>query len=86
MRLTRARSPVRSRAVTFLSFFPLPVASDVGRALLQFAEGYPLGKRGLQWLKIHLVNLHGGKKKLEFLITLSVFSVSNLVVLLLGLL
>lgn len=28
-----------------------------------FAEGYPLGKRGLQWLKMHLINLHGEKKK-----------------------
>ena len=38
-------------------------ASDVGRALLMFGAGYPLGERGLDWLKIHLVNLHGHKKK-----------------------
>ena len=36
---------------------------DVGRALLKFAVGYPLGVKGLDWLKIHLVNLHGEKKK-----------------------
>lgn len=38
-------------------------ASDVGRAMLQFGAGYPLGERGLDWLKIHLVNLHGHMKK-----------------------
>ena len=38
-------------------------ASDVGRAMLQFGAGYPLGEKGLEWLKIHLVNLHGHKKK-----------------------
>lgn len=36
---------------------------DVGRALLKFAVGYPLGEKGLNWLKIHLVNLNGEKKK-----------------------
>lgn len=39
------------------------LAMDVGRALLKFAVGYPLGEKGLDWLKIHLVNLHGEKKK-----------------------
>ena len=38
-------------------------AMDVGRALLKFAVGYPLGEKGLDWLKIHLVNLNGEKKK-----------------------
>ena len=28
-----------------------------------FANGKPLGENGLDWLKIHLVNLHGEKKK-----------------------
>ena len=37
--------------------------SDVGRALLQFGNGHELGEKGLDWLKIHLVNLHGHKKK-----------------------
>lgn len=36
---------------------------DVGRALMKFATGRPLGNDGLDWLKIHLVNLHGFKKK-----------------------
>ena len=36
---------------------------DVGRALLKFAVGYPLGEKGLDWMKIHLVNLNGEKKK-----------------------
>ncbi len=38
-------------------------ASDVNRALLKFGVGYPLGKKGLDWLKIQMVNLHGQKKK-----------------------
>ena len=46
-----------------LSFEFSPSAMDVGRALLKFAVGYPLGEKGLDWLKIHLVNLHGEKKK-----------------------
>ena len=41
----------------------LCAASDVGRAVLQFGAGYPLGEKGLDWLKIHLVNLHGHMKK-----------------------
>ncbi|TNN64107.1 DNA-directed RNA polymerase, mitochondrial [Liparis tanakae] len=39
------------------------LGSDVTRALLLFAEGKPLGPKGLDWLKIHLVNLTGLKKK-----------------------
>lgn len=39
------------------------IGMDVGRALMNFAIGYPLGSDGLNWLKIHLVNLHGLKKK-----------------------
>lgn len=31
--------------------------------MLQFAKGVPLGERGLDWLKIHLVTLHGAQKK-----------------------
>ena len=42
---------------------------DVGRALLKFAVGYPLGEKGLDWLKIHLVNLHGEKKKYVHFLT-----------------
>ncbi|XP_012584894.1 PREDICTED: DNA-directed RNA polymerase, mitochondrial [Condylura cristata] len=38
------------------------LGSDLARALLEFAEGRPLGPHGLDWLKIHLVNLTGLKK------------------------
>ncbi|XP_035508951.1 DNA-directed RNA polymerase, mitochondrial isoform X2 [Morone saxatilis] len=38
------------------------LGSDVTRAILLFAEGKPLGPKGLDWLKIHLVNLTGLKK------------------------
>ncbi|NWR36462.1 RPOM protein, partial [Tachuris rubrigastra] len=39
------------------------LGNDVTRAILLFAEGKPLGPRGLNWLKIHLINLTGLKKK-----------------------
>uniref|UniRef100_A0A8C0G9D0 DNA-directed RNA polymerase n=1 Tax=Chelonoidis abingdonii TaxID=106734 RepID=A0A8C0G9D0_CHEAB len=39
------------------------LGSDITRAILLFAEGKPLGARGLDWLKIHLINLTGLKKK-----------------------
>ncbi|XP_037850272.1 DNA-directed RNA polymerase, mitochondrial [Chlorocebus sabaeus] len=39
------------------------LGSDVARALLEFAQGRPLGPHGLDWLKIHLVNLTGFKKR-----------------------
>ncbi|KAM5237894.1 DNA-directed RNA polymerase, mitochondrial [Ctenodactylus gundi] len=39
------------------------LGSDLARALLEFAQGRPLGPRGLDWLKIHLVNLTGLKKR-----------------------
>uniref|UniRef100_A0A8C6T0L7 DNA-directed RNA polymerase n=1 Tax=Neogobius melanostomus TaxID=47308 RepID=A0A8C6T0L7_9GOBI len=39
------------------------LGSDVSRAILLFAEGKPLGPKGLDWLKIHLVNLTGLKKR-----------------------
>ncbi|KAJ7993063.1 hypothetical protein DPEC_G00268550 [Dallia pectoralis] len=39
------------------------LGSDVTRAILVFAEGKPLGPGGLDWLKIHLVNLTGLKKR-----------------------
>ena len=40
-----------------------PVASDLGRSLIQFGIGHSLGKRGLEWLKIHIATLHGAKSK-----------------------
>lgn len=36
-----------------------PQSDDMGRALLQFAEGKALGERGLFWLKVHVANLFG---------------------------
>ncbi|XP_028793981.1 DNA-directed RNA polymerase 3B, chloroplastic isoform X2 [Neltuma alba] len=43
------------------------LSSDLCRGLLEFAEGRPLGKSGLKWLKIHLANLYaGGVEKLSY--------------------
>ncbi|KAM3852365.1 DNA-directed RNA polymerase, mitochondrial [Vipera latastei] len=39
------------------------LGGDFTRGILLFAEGKPLGQHGLDWLKIHLVNLTGLKKK-----------------------
>ncbi|XP_037513108.1 DNA-directed RNA polymerase, mitochondrial [Rhipicephalus sanguineus] len=39
------------------------LGSDVVRGILLFARGEPLGEKGLDWLKIHLVNLTGLKKR-----------------------
>ncbi|CAJ1835798.1 unnamed protein product [Sphenostylis stenocarpa] len=36
------------------------LGSDLCRGVLEFADGRPLGKSGLQWLKIHLANLYAG--------------------------
>nr|GMC66015.1 DNA-directed RNA polymerase 2B, chloroplastic/mitochondrial [Ipomoea batatas] len=42
------------------------LGSDICRGILEFAEGRPLGKSGLRWLKIHLANLYaGGVEKLS---------------------
>ncbi|KAG9440247.1 hypothetical protein H6P81_020412 [Aristolochia fimbriata] len=43
------------------------LGSDVCRGILEFADGRPLGKSGLHWLKIHLANLYaGGVDKLSY--------------------
>lgn len=47
--------------------YPIPphfnhLGSDLPRSLLLFAKGQPLGPHGLDWLKIHLINLVGSKK------------------------
>ncbi|XWS64144.1 hypothetical protein CRYUN_Cryun06bG0161500 [Craigia yunnanensis] len=43
------------------------LGSDLCRGVLEFAEGCPLGKSGLRWLKIHLANLYaGGVDKLSY--------------------
>lgn len=39
------------------------IGNDVSRSLLSFAEGKKLGVNGLNWLKVHLVNVHGQLKK-----------------------
>ncbi|KAF8773555.1 DNA-directed RNA polymerase like protein [Argiope bruennichi] len=39
------------------------LGSDLIRSILLFAEGQPLGKNGLDWLKIQLINLTGFKKR-----------------------
>ncbi|WCJ25474.1 DNA-directed RNA polymerase 1 mitochondrial [Euphorbia peplus] len=36
------------------------LGSDLCRGILEFAEGRPLGKSGINWLKIHLANLFAG--------------------------
>ncbi|KAI7999389.1 hypothetical protein LOK49_LG09G01274 [Camellia lanceoleosa] len=36
------------------------LGSDLCRGILEFAEERPLGKSGLQWLKIHMANLYAG--------------------------
>jgi DNA-directed RNA polymerase len=43
-----------------------PQSDHIGRALIEFADGKPLGKRGVYWLQIHLVNCYWKKKKVSF--------------------
>ncbi|XP_072762976.1 DNA-directed RNA polymerase, mitochondrial [Anoplolepis gracilipes] len=48
--------------------YPVPphlthLASDLSRSILIFAQGKPLGPKGLDWLKIHMINLTGMKKR-----------------------
>ncbi|XP_066246589.1 DNA-directed RNA polymerase, mitochondrial [Euwallacea similis] len=48
--------------------YPVPphlnhLGSDLARSMLIFAEARPLGPSGLDWLKIHLINLTGLKKR-----------------------
>ncbi|MBI4491061.1 MAG: hypothetical protein HY694_18420 [Deltaproteobacteria bacterium] len=40
-----------------------PQSDDIGRALLEFAEGNCLGKDGEYWLKVHLANKYGKDKE-----------------------
>lgn len=47
--------------------YPIPphfnhLGSDLARSLLLFAKGQRLGEKGLDWLKIHLINLVGKMK------------------------
>ena len=48
--------------------YPVPphlnhMGNDIVRSLLVFAEGKPLGPKGLDWLKTHVINLTGEMKK-----------------------
>ena len=48
--------------------YPIPphlsqMGSDFARSMLTFAQKKPLGAKGLDWLKIHVINLTGFKKK-----------------------
>ncbi|XP_032688017.1 DNA-directed RNA polymerase, mitochondrial isoform X2 [Odontomachus brunneus] len=48
--------------------YPVPphlthLTSDLGRSFLIFAQKKPLGPKGLDWLKIHAINLTGMKKR-----------------------
>lgn len=48
--------------------YPVPphlnhLGSDLARSMLIFANGKPLGPTGLDWLKIHTINLTGLKKR-----------------------
>ncbi|KRX67473.1 DNA-directed RNA polymerase, mitochondrial [Trichinella sp. T9] len=42
------------------------MGDDVCRGLLLFAKGQPLGEKGLDWLKVHLINLTGIMKHETF--------------------
>lgn len=48
--------------------YPIPphfnhLGSDLARSLLMFAKGQPLGEKGLDWLKIQVINLSGSMKR-----------------------
>jgi DNA-directed RNA polymerase len=43
-----------------------PQSDDVGRSLLEFAEGKPLGERGAYWLAIHVANCYWKRNKVSF--------------------
>ncbi len=51
----------RGRIYPFASYLN-PQSDDSGRAMLEFAQGKPLGERGLFWLKVHVANLFGVDK------------------------
>ncbi len=42
-----------------------PQSDSIGRSLLEFADGKPLGERGAYWLAIHTANCYG-KNKVSF--------------------
>ena len=42
-----------------------PISNHIGRSLLEFADGKPLGERGAYWLAVHIANCFG-KNKISF--------------------
>jgi DNA-directed RNA polymerase len=55
----------RGRAYTMAQMMN-PQSDHVGRALIEFYDGKPLGERGAYWLAIHLANCYWKKKKVSF--------------------
>lgn len=51
----------RGRIYTVQSYLT-PMGQDLGKGLLEFAEGKPLGKYGLKWLAVHGANCFGVDK------------------------
>jgi DNA-directed RNA polymerase len=43
-----------------------PQSDHIGRALIEFGDGKPLGEHGAYWLAIHLANCYWKKKKVSF--------------------
>jgi DNA-directed RNA polymerase len=43
-----------------------PQSDHIGRALIEFADGKPLGEDGAYWLQIHLANCYWKGKKVSF--------------------
>jgi len=43
-----------------------PQSDDIGRSLLEFAEGKPPGERGAYWLAVHMANCYWKKNKVSF--------------------
>lgn len=52
----------RSRMYAITSAFS-PQGPDMGKAMLEFADGKPLGERGFYHLKVHFANLRGFDKE-----------------------
>src|SRR5262249_36229828 len=42
-----------------------PQSDDIGRSLLEFADGKPLGERGAYWLAIHIANCYWKRNKVS---------------------
>ena len=52
----------RGRVYPMVTGGPTPQGDDSSKALLEFAEGKPLGASGRRWLYIHIANLFGVDK------------------------